>query len=282
MKKDIQMTRNNLLRAAAFALVASAAIATLAGCSNAPISPTRLVALEAVLASCPPNTDAAVDVRDDESGSRRTAALVGENRKAVLDALTRAAVCGHGVGRFRLDLFSASIASATNVVDADLALPGSTDIARLRDVPAMVERVTKMIDDSFASAANSLTEGGTDLPAQLFAAQQFIAQTRANTQQGEPPYQLDLVMLTDGESNAGQSYVPLSATVAAATAQAKATSVPNLKGASILVAGVGDTVSGLLPSSAYVAALTAYLHELGKRTGAAKVTVVTDYTSSGR
>lgn len=276
------MTTNNVSRAIAVAIAAATTIAALSGCSSPPISPNRLAALEAVLASCPHNTNSAVDVRVDESGSRRTSALVGVNRRAALDALTRAAVCGHGVGRFRLDVFSAGISSVANVVDVQLNAPGSTDIARLRHIPVLLARVTKSIDHAFASAASSVTKGGTDLPGQLFAAQQFLAQIRSSTLPGDTPFQLLLVMLTDGESNASRSNLPPFSTVATATALAKGTDVPNLEGASILVAGVGLTGSGPRPSSAYVAALTAYLQELCGRTGAVNVTVVTDYTSNGQ
>jgi hypothetical protein len=282
MKKEIQMTANNVLRAAVVVIVASASVVGLSACSSAPISPTQLASLEAILATCPASINAVVDVRVDESGSRYSTRLDGQDRQAVLDGLTRAAVCGHGVGRFRLDLFSASIASSANVVDVKLELPGSTDIARLRQVPALIGKITKSIDRNYSTAAESLTDGGTDIPAQLFAAQQFTEQARSDTPAGQAPYDLNLVILTDGESNAGDSFVSPTSSIAEAAALATATDVPNLKGSSILIAGVGDTASGPRPSSAYVAALTQYLDVLCHRTGASKVTVVTDYTAIGR
>jgi hypothetical protein len=255
----------------------------LTACVAAPASSGQLQAFQTILTSCPTSTVPAAAVREDVSGSRRQPALTGQDRQAVIDAVTRTAICGHPeqAGHFRFDIFSNSSASSVPLINTDLPLAGATDTARLRRVPDLVAATMAIIDAAYPQALTQVTDGGTDVVAQFVAGNDYITQLNNNRPAGSEPFQLQLTVLTDGIGTTGAAITDSTMTAEQATALANSLPVPALPGSTITFAGIGQT-NGTKPPTEFVDGLKAFYTALGERTGANTVTVVTEYTPEGQ
>jgi hypothetical protein len=231
----------------------------------------ELGANQSILASCPKSVRLATKVDIDVSGSDRSGTLTGQHLGAIEDQARRTAVCG---GHLQVTIFSATSAATAVLYDGEIALAGATDNARLRQVPATVKQITAEVAQAYTATISSLTPGGSDIAGQYRLAAEYLAQLGSG-------YRLNLVLLTDGLQTAGfvLGNQPLDAKTAAALADK--VSVPQLPGASITVAGIGQVASDP-PSSAVVDGVVAFYNALCHRTGAAHCTSVTDYTATGR
>jgi hypothetical protein len=244
-------------------------VAIASGCAT----PNPLGALgdnKAIQASCPADTKLATKVDIDLSASSRTGSLSTERHDAIADMARLTAICG---GRLKVTGFSATSASTFTLYDDDLRLAGATDNARLRQVPEVVDHVLSAVNDAYPTAVQSLEPSGSDIVAQYRLADEYVRQLG-------PGYQLRLVLLTDGLQNAGFT-LDQSITSAQAEELANNVVVPQLPGASIVVAGIGKDQSQPPPSTV-VEAVVAFYDALCRRTGAATCLSVTDYTTAGR
>jgi len=261
------------LRRALPTVLGIAALGLLAGCSEAPVTPGELGRLQQVAASCPADVTAHHQTRVDVSGSGERSGLSGTTRQVVSDAIERTAICGGGT--YSLVVFSAGTAHTASVFESTLTLQGATENARLRRMPALLEETLEQIDQAYPDAVAALTDGSTDVVAQLSGAAEFAAQV---TRSGEGEQLVAVTIRTDGIGTAGTGSLPTSITTSEAVATADAIAVPDLSAVDQLTfSGIGQVSSGTAPSTAYVEALKAFYQRLGERTGAGSVLVVTEH-----
>lgn len=159
---------------------------------------------------CPNDSKLATSVHLDVSGSFITDKLDGQRLAVVRDSIGRTAACG---GHLRVSAFAGSSAGTAVLFDDDLHLKGSTETARLRRIPALIDELTQQIEDGY----NSLPEmtGGTDVVGQLRGDQEYVAQL------GEG-YSLWSITATDGLQTAGVQWRKL---IDARTAEAEASAL---------------------------------------------------------
>ena len=231
----------------------------------------ELGANQTLLANCPKGVLLATKVDIDVSGSDRSGTLAGQRLGAIEDQARRTAVCG---GHLQVTAFSATSAATAVLYDGEIMLPGATDNARLRQVPATVKQITAEVAQAYTAKLGSLTPGGTDIAGQYRLASEYLAQLGSG-------YRLTLVLLTDGFQTAGFTIGGTPLDTQTADALAGKVAVPRLPGASIIVAGIGQVASNP-PSSAVVSGMIAFYNALCHRTGAAQCMSVTDYTPTGR
>lgn len=266
------MTYTNLRRALP-AVLGIVALGLLAGCSDAPVTPGELGRLQQVAASCPADATAHHQTRIDVSGSGERAGLSATTRQVVSDAIERTAICGGGT--YSLVVFSAGTAHTASVFERALTLHGATENARLRRMPALLEETLEQIDQAYSDAVATLTDGSTDVVAQLSGAGEFAAQV---TLGGGGEQVVAVTIRTDGIGTAGAGTLPTSLNASEAVAAADAIAVPDLSTVDQLTfSGIGQVSSGTAPSTAYVEALKAFYQRLGERTGAGSVLVVTEH-----
>jgi hypothetical protein len=242
------------------AATAVAALA-LAGCSATP--PGDLGRLQTVLASCPDdgkqlNSYNAVD----GSGTAHSNAIAGEYIAYLKSQVEKVAVCG---GHIQIVGFATNSVTVP-IYEGDLEVPGATDLAKLRRVPAMVDKVMAQVTKHYKPAMALLPAGGTDVTGLLRLFQE-AAELR-------PDMHLDATALTDGLTNQG---VVIDHTLSAEGAKALADTVPvpNLSGTSIAVVGLGRTAGDPLPSD-FIDGMKSFYTRLCENTGAAQCLVVTD------
>ncbi|CAM3722769.1 hypothetical protein [Nocardiopsis rhodophaea] len=125
------------------------------------------------------------------------------------------------------------------------------------------------IRDAYEPALAELPGGGSDIASQLRLGSEWISQLGKD-------YRLNLVLFTDGFHNIGHKPGDEALSQAQAEALAAETSVPELAGASVTVAGLGRVAEDA-PESAVVEGLTFYYEALCTQTGADTCTAVTDY-----
>ena len=115
------------------ALIALAAAAlTLTACAGH--APGDLGELQSELATCP---DVPLNVYDlvDGTATSQDTTIAREHLRSIEADIQRAAVCG---GHVTVAAFGSNSVTAP-IYEGDLEAPGSTDIAKLRRVPGMVE-----------------------------------------------------------------------------------------------------------------------------------------------
>lgn len=244
---------------------------TLAGCGSISSSRGELANNQRILATCDPSAPPASLVEIDGTGSSASDAITAERMTAIEAIVRRTTICS---GHLRVILFSASSAASTTLFDEPLRLDGATDNARLKRVPGVVADVMTKIRQGYGPAAAALPGGGSDITAQYRLAAEWIGQVGGN-------FQLHLYLLTDGFQTVGVALDARALSKAEAAALAGQVSVPELPGASVVVAGLGR-VAGSPPPSAVVEGLVAYYDALCQKTGAAKCVSVTDFTPEGR
>ncbi|KOX19052.1 hypothetical protein ADL05_06120 [Nocardiopsis sp. NRRL B-16309] len=206
----------------------------------------------------------------DGTGSSNSEAITAERLDAIGHVARQTAVCS---GYLRVAVFSFSSAATTVLYDGSLQPHGATGNARIRRVPALVDEAMTEIRDGYAPALAELPGGGSDITAQLRLGVEWIDQLGDG-------YRLNLVVLTDGFHNVGHKPGDEVLTPAEAEALVNETSVPDLAGASVTVAGIGR-VAEEPPSSAVVEGLVFYYEALCMQTGAEECIAVTDYALGG-
>lgn len=265
------MSRNSSFRRIVFRTVLVVAVAVaLAGC-NIP-TPVRgeLAANQAILATCDLAAPPASLVEIDGSGSSASEQITAERMVAIEEVVRRTAICS---GHLRVLVFSASSAATTALFDAPLHLEGATENAQLRRVPKVVEEAMAEIRAAYEPAVAALPGGGTDITAQYRHASEWAQQLDGNAR-------LHLVVFTDGFENVGGVKLGKKAlSKQEATALAERVSVPELPGASVVVAGLGR-VAGTPPSSETVEGLVAFYQTICTQTGAEDCLSVTEYAGA--
>lgn len=246
-----------------------------AGCTGAPVSPGELGQLQTLATSCPAHASEHHQTRIDVSGSGERAGLGGTTREVVASDITRTAVCGGGI--YSLVIFSAGNADTVQVFHGSLTLPGATENARLRRLPAVRDKTLAAIDAAYPGAVSQLTNESTDVVAQLSGVGEFTRQVRAASPTGSSDV-VAVTIRTDGIGTVGAGALPDPITVPQAVAVADQVAVPNLSTTDVLTfSGIGQVSDGDRPDSAYVDALKAFYQRVGERSGAKTVQVATEY-----
>lgn len=232
---------------------------TLAGCTGH--APGEIGRLQSILATCP---DRPVNVFDlvDGTGTSQDSTIAREHLRSIEADVEKAAVCG---GHVAVAAFGTNSIAAP-IYDGDLDAPGSTDIAKLRRVPGMVDEVMTEVTKNYVPAVKLLPEGGTDVTG-LF---RLLGEAR----ELRPDMQLQATINTDGVNNQGV-VIDHVLTDAEALALADSVPVPDLSGATVSVVGIGR-VAGDPLSSEFIAGLKSFYTRLCENTNADKCLVVTD------
>lgn len=244
------------------ALTLATGIALLAGCTSTATG--ELGENQKLLAACPPGMPLDSFVLVDGSGSSDSPAITGE-RLSTIEAIARkTAVCG---GHLTVRAFSSGSAATTLIYDSELSLPGATDNARLRRVPAAVDQAMGDVKSEYREAIASLPGGGSDISGVYRLLGEEAAQRNG--------MRLEATILTDGLNNIGVS-LDHTPTTDEAIALADSVSVPKLPaGAEITVVGLGRVAGDPLPST-FVEGLVSFYDRLCANTGAGHCLSVTD------
>jgi hypothetical protein len=246
--------------------------ATVTACGVGSSAHSQLAQDKQTLASCDASAPPAADVQIDGSGSSASKAITEERTAAVEEIVRTTAICA---GRLRVLVFSSSSAAATTLFDENLVLHGATDNAKLKRVPQLAERVMARIRASYEPAVADLPGGGSDITGQVRLSQEWAEQVGGD-------HRLHLYLLTDGfQTVGGVDLYKKALTKREADALAGRMAVPQLRGASVTVAGLGR-VTGSPPPSTLVEGLVAFYDALCKKSGAARCLSVTDYAAAGR
>ncbi|MGQ4268585.1 hypothetical protein [Nocardiopsis changdeensis] len=220
---------------------------------------------QALFANCgdtPPATLVAVD----GSGSSDDEAITAERLAAMEHITTQTAVCS---GRLKALVFSSTSGATTTLFDGALEAHGATDNARLRKVPALVEEATTQINEGYEAAVEGLPGGGSDVTAQYRLGAEWIDQLGGD-------YRLHLVVFSDGFHNVGHKPGSEALSREEAETLAAETTMPDLSGASVTVAGIGRVAGDPVPSDV-VEGLVFYYDALCEQANAEECASVTDY-----
>lgn len=237
---------------------------TVAGCGQSPVGEAGTLA--ELAKSCPDGqVDATVDV--DGSGSQDGARISAQALDVVSDQATWVAVCG---GRLRVMVFATNAAETAVLFDESLQTEGATQIARLRRVPERVDQVTAQVEAAYAEALVDLPRDQSDVMSQFGLIQEHIAQLPDSTT-------ASLVVVTDGLDTTVPGLADGALTVQRAAELAHTVHTADLSGLNVAVVGVGRTSGDRLPTSA-IDGLKRFYTDVLESSGAASVTVATDYT----
>lgn len=224
-----------------------------------------------ILASCDPSKPPASLVEIDGTGSSASDAIVAERMTAVESIVRRTAVCS---GHLRVIVFSSSSAATTVLFNGSLRMHGATENARLKRVPDAVADVMDKVRQAYGPAVAALPQSGSDITSVYRLGAEWIAQLGGL-------YRLHLYVLTDGFQTIGVDLGTRALSTQEAEALADQVTVPELPGASVVVAGLGRIAEGA-PASSVVEGLVAYYDALCRKTAAARCVSVTDYATEGR
>jgi len=218
-------------------------------------------------ASCPSGKKLATDVRIDASGTFKASEIGGDLEVILRDAAARTAVCGPG--HLRVSAFAGSSAGTATLFDGDLTLTGATEVARLRRIPGVQDRVVEMVAKNYEAISG--LRGGSDVVGQVRLSGEYLNQLG-------PDYVLSATYVTDGLQNVGGVKPSVVASAAEATQLGSDVAVPTLSGADITIVGLGNR-NGLKPTSRVTELLVAFYTALCKQMDAARCIVASDYTS---
>lgn len=234
--------------------------------------PSEFSRLADLAVACPKGTQLASYVAVDVSGSRSKGLLAVSDRAVIEQAAEQTAACS---GVLKAVIFAGNATSTTTLYNHELAPAGATDIARFKRIPALVSDVMKSIDQTAATVAWPDPKG-TDIVAQFNLAAEYVSQLK---QSAGKPVILNLWILSDGF----QSVEVDASTLTAATAASAADriNVPQLPGAKITLAGVGQTTSKDVPTE-LSEVVRMFWQRLCERTNAASCTILTDATQTGK
>ena len=220
------------------------------------------------LAESCPDSEIAEYVAVDFSDTARSEPLSVSRREAIRSEAERVAVCG---GTLKVVAFSSSTAAIVTLFDGSLEAEGATENARLRRVDRTVDPVDEAVADGWESAEAELPGDGSDVLGQFTLASEYFAQ------QSDASHRA--LILTDGVQTTGTVVVnspDFTSTVASDLAAS--VPVPDLSGATVTVAGLGQVV-GDPPPSEFVAALNTFFTDTCARTNAT-CQIVTDLASN--
>jgi hypothetical protein len=252
------------------ALVAGITVATVLATACTAGSPRGALAEDKqILSTCDPAKPPASMVQIDGTGSGASETITTARMDAVESIVRRTAICS---GHLKVLVFSSSSAGTITLFDAPLHLDGATDNARLKRVPALVSDVMAQIRKAYQPALEKMASRGSDITSQLRLASEWIGQL-------DGKFQLRLHLLTDGLQNLRVNLGARALSRQEASALAAQTEVPDLSGASVVIAGLGRVV-GTAPASTLVEGLIAYYDAVCRKTGAAECRVVTDYATA--
>ncbi|MTD46701.1 hypothetical protein GKE82_21010 [Conexibacter sp. W3-3-2] len=220
--------------------------------------------------NCPKHSKLATAVHLDVSGSFVTDQVDGQRLGIVRDAIGRTAACG---GHLQIRAFAGSGAGTAVLYDDELHLKGSTETARLRRIPALIDSITKQVSEGYTNLPTMT--GGTDVVGQLRGDQEYAAQLGSG-------YSLWSITATDGLQTAGVQWRKLTES-GTAEAQAKGLALADLSGtnAEVLFVGIGNTTDSDAPPTAVVEAVKSFYRVICDRLAAKRCDVATDYTPIG-
>lgn len=244
---------------AAGATLVSAAL--LSGCSqgsaapagpHAPVSAQEVHRLQQLAESCPADGAKLTQyIGIDLSSSAQDAAIETDRDKAVRALVEKVAVCG---GYVHVVAFTASVAATKVLFDGDLTPGGPTDMARIRNIPTMVETTIAEIDKANNEAGNNLDRNGSDITAQYGLAAEAFAQMAT----GGVTRALRVDLLTDGLQTVGVNLNTPQLTAVTAEDMANRLPVPAMPpGTAVTLSGVGKTAGSPAPTD-FVDALKAF------------------------
>lgn len=254
------MTFSVSRRCLALGITAAALATTLTACT--PHAPGDTGRLQEVLDSCPTDQKILAYEALDGSATSNDEAIVREHLKHLEADVERVAVCD---GHLTVVAFGTNSVTAP-IYDGDLALAGSTDIAKLRRVPDAVAEIMAEVTKNYEPAVASLPEGGTDVTGLL--------RLLGEAQELRPDMQLQSTIQTDGLTNQGV-VIDHALTPAEAEALADQVPVPDLSGSMLSVVGIGRVAGDPLPSN-FLDGLKAFYTRLCANTKADTCLVVTD------
>lgn len=238
----------------------AAGLTLLAGCTAS--APGDLGRLQQLKESCPEGQLVNAYVATDGSGTSNSEAIIEERLDSIETITERVAVCG---GHLTIVAFGTNSVTVP-IYDADIRIDGSTDIARLRQVPKHVDTVMAEVATNYKPAVAALPAGGTDVVGlyRLFAEVQSL----------RPDMRLEVLSLTDGVTNQGVA-IDRALSAEEAVNLADTVTVPELPGASLSVVGIGRVASDPLPSE-FINGMKAFYSRLCENTRAEQCLVVTD------
>jgi len=258
------------VRRAFLFLLATLAMTILgAACSSGSSPAGALGQDKQTLATCDGAHAPASWVAIDGTGSSAADSILADRLKATESIARTTAICS---GYLRVIVFTSSSVATTVLYDGSLAQPGATTNARLLRVPGAVNSVMDTIRKGYGPAVAGLDPRASDITAQYVNAAEWASQLGGT-------YRLHLYLLTDGFQNVRLNLYGGAVSTQQAEALADQTSVPNLPGASVVVAGLGR-VAGSPARSDVVAGLVAYYDALCHKTGAATCVSVSDYEAA--
>lgn len=242
------------------AFTLAAGITLLASCTAH--APGELGRLQSLQENCPEGQLVNAYVTTDGSATSSAEIIVNERLAAIETVVERVAVCG---GHLTVTAFGTNSVTVP-IYDADIAIDGSTDLARLRQVPDVVEEVMAQVTSGYEPAIAALPAGGTD----VVGVYRVFGEARAL----RPEMRLEAVALTDGVTNQGIVF-DHSLTPDEASALADAVTVPDLSESSLSVIGIGRVAGDPLPSE-FIEGMKAFYMRLCEKTQAERCLVVTD------
>jgi hypothetical protein len=228
-----------------------------------------LARLEPLTASCNGEINA-YDGVDASASGRGDPSLFASRLQALKDMADQAAACG---GYMKAVAFSSSAAETFTLGEAEFPTSSGTETARLIEANKAEDGLLGEVEDNLSKALRQLNPNGTDALAQLTLAKQFEAQ--------RPSGKLDVQLETDGIATTKPVVMNTPAfTAQTARAAARRVTLPKLDGASVRIAGIGQTTGTRRLSTVRTNALTTFYELACRRTGA-ECLITTDYTRGG-
>jgi hypothetical protein len=157
--------------------------------------------------------------------------------------------------------FGPTAASTARLYDGELRPRGATENARLLRVPHLVAEVREHVEQAWPAALGELSGKGADPLSQFTAAEQFRSQLG-------PGYALHVVIETSGFVRGFDA--------AAAADPTTNDAVPDLRGADVVVAGIGKAGRAAPTPSPVVQALRRFYLRICERSRADSCLVITD------
>lgn len=251
------MTARKILPIAA----AATACATLSACGGTG-AVGHLGDLKRVADTCPAHGDAAAYVAWDVRRSLRRPRITAARLDSLDRTAERVAACG---GALRVVAFGPTAASTARLYDGELRPIGATENARLLRVPHLVDQVQEDVRRRLPGVLAEVSGQGADPVSQLAAAEQFRRQLGAG-------YALRVVIETSGFGRG----VPDGSSQLAADV-----SVPDLRGADVIVAGLGKVGRGAPTPTPIVESLRSFYAQLCRRAHARTCLAITDLAPLG-
>jgi len=243
--------------------LAAAAIAPagLAACGTAG-AVTELGELKSVAATCPGHSHVAAYVAWDARRTLRGRQIAAARLDSLEKTAEKVAACG---GSLRVVAFGPTASSTARLYDGELQPRGATENARLLRVPHLVGQVREHVEQALPGAFAELSGRGADPLSQFSAAEQFRRQLA-------PGYALHVVIETSGLVHGSDP-----STAELTTNEA----VPDLRGADVVVAGIGKVGRTAPTPSRVVEALRRFYRGICERAHADSCLVITDLAPLG-